>query len=104
MTAEEFNRLYYFSIDFPGLTASDAERVVDLVEEQGLSGFVVDPVDTLVMGLDVDTVSALRAALLLASAADGLSSLERTITSSMVEHFSDWLDARAGEVRQRPDA
>lgn len=81
---------HYWSIDFPGLTGVDAQRICDLVRRSGLAygGILADPDAFLTLHMDRSTVETLAEALAGARTTAGVQSLRET--------FDVWLSASHG--------
>lgn len=97
----------YYALDLPGLSHDDAERILDLIKEQGSAlgsllsgpgvspGTVVEPGSWYVRSWDRCAVRAMKTASEIALASGRLSDADTTILTSGVEDFTEWLEVIA---------
>ena len=109
MTQEADGSWPYYTLDFPGLSRDDAERILDWVKQQGPAlssllsgegvspGILVEPDASYACWLDSYTVRSLKKASEIALATGQLSDQEAAGLSSMVEHFAEWLEQAADD-------
>jgi hypothetical protein len=102
----------YYTLDFPGLSQDDAERILKWVKEQrpDLSslqavtpGLIVEPEHWYARYLDKCAVRTLKKASEAALATGQLSNHETDVLSSMVEDFTEWLQQAADSDDDCPD-
>jgi hypothetical protein len=80
-----------WALDVPGLTRADADELVSLIRNTGVSAYAsaVNPAAFLTLHLDRGTVESLVRAISPGAADDGSSGL--VILEGLVEILSDWL-------------
>jgi hypothetical protein len=99
----------YYTLDFPGLSRDDAERILDWVKQQGPAlssllsgqgvspGILVEPHFFYARWLDSYTVRSLKRASEIALATGQLDDQEAACLTSMVEDFAEWLEQAADD-------
>lgn len=90
----------YWSVDLPGLSERDAERIVRRAARKQVAsgGSVVDPALRLTMHVDHATAHALAEALSAALSGDELSAEDRTISQSTLDTVSEWMARSSGRA------
>jgi hypothetical protein len=104
MSEDADDSLSYYTLDFPGLSRDDAERILEWAREQGPAlgslrggegvapGWIVEPEFSYARYLDECTVRTLKKASEIALAAGQLTDHEANVLTSMVEDFTEWLE------------
>jgi len=115
VTQEADDSWPYYTLDFPGLSRDDAERIIELVKQQGpalsslvsgedvTAGILVEPEYFYARWLDSYTVRSLKKASEIALATGQLSDQETFCLSSMVEDFAEWLEQAADDEDSSDD-
>lgn len=109
VTQEADDSWPYYTLDFPGLSRDDAERILEWVEQQGPAlssllsgegvnpGILVEPDSFYARSLDSYTVRSLKKASEIALATGQLNDQEAACLSSMVDDFAEWLEQAADD-------
>ena len=88
----------YWSIDIPGLTKLDAERLLELAKEHGLGepgGYVIDPTTFMTISLDRISAATLRAALNLQS--ESIPEVDDYVARGLLESLEEWLNKASNQ-------
>jgi hypothetical protein len=105
----------YYALDFPGLSQTDAERILAWVNQQGanfesltsgpdaVAGSVLEPQHWYVRFMDRCTVTTLKTASEAAIRSGQLTRHEADVLASMVEDFIEWLDQAEDDVEHDVD-
>ena len=107
MTQDADDSWPYYTLDLPGLSRDDAERILEWVRQQGpalgsltsgdggVPGWLVEPELFYARYVDKCTVRTLKKASEIALATDQLTGHEASVLSSTVDDFTEWLEQAA---------